>query len=830
MSTETAIGSDAADQCIGAETDAHAPPKVLRPIFEGMPDELKRINNWLMWRYLPPKSKGGKWRKVPFQPNGKPARSTDPSTWATFEECRAAYATGRFSGVGFVFDGQPDENGLVYAGVDFDSKAFAGEGSIRIAEWLDRLGTYLETSVSGEGLHAIAKVNPLASGISHGGIELYTSKRYFAMTGRTEGVSRPVVAAPSAFAALAQELQAESKGSSGPNVTPTPTSNVVPFQVPDWAKNGPAPAFVRLPIQSLADGLEPSIEEIRSAVEAIPPSAIASEPEWMKVARALAHTAAVFNKLTEPLWKILDTASRRAPGYNEEDNRRRFDRYIREALSCGNAITIATVYHLASAHGWQGTPPGLGPSGLAEYTGPSGGPTGPTGSTGASGPSNNTTSGTGPNAGSIPFRAVPVSSLPLVPPKRQWLHGTDLIRGAVTVLVAPGGRAKSTWLLACALACASGRELLGAHVFGGPLRVLCLSTEDAMSEMALRLRAAMKHYGLTDADVPGLYVIGADRWGLPLLQADGNRAVLDRGGMDALTAELDCIKPDVLIIDPLITVMGGVSANENAAAALLMGKLAALAATRRIAVALAHHAAKGRDPASAESAMGAASFINLARVALAIEPLEEKNAGTIGLPPWDAKSIFRVIGTKQNFAPPNTTDRWFRLVPVDMANAEPPIYVKDDQVAVVEPFLPGVSTSAFPDQLVRDALLAVDGASPPLSPSKRSSERYAAPVIALAIARHRGGQASELDGKAVLDYLMSAGLVAVADVKVFRGGKGSDTRKGLVLTAAGKLAVHQAGQFTFTDPTPRFPQTPATTLQEIAGGDPLGPPQRQGGV
>jgi RecA-family ATPase len=139
-----------------------------------------------------------------------------------------------------------------------------------------------------------------------------------------------------------------------------------------------------------------------------------------------------------------------------------------------------------------------------------------------------------------------------------------------------------------------------------------------MPEMALRLRAAMTHFKLTDADVPGLYVIGSDRWGLPLLQAIGNRAVLDEDGKHALMTELDHISPDVLIIDPLINVMGGVSANDNAAAALLMGQLVGLATKRRMAVALAHHASKGRDPASAESAMGAASFINLARIALSI--------------------------------------------------------------------------------------------------------------------------------------------------------------------------------------------------------------------
>jgi hypothetical protein len=609
---------------------------------------------------------------------------------------------------------------------------------------------------------------------------------------------------------------------------PAPASDVVPLNQPQWPITVPVPsALAGLPHRSLAEGLEPNLEEIRSAVTAIPASAITAEPEWVKLARALAHTAAVFQKLTEPLWAILDEASRLAPGYERDENRRRYERYISEALTCGNPITLGTLYHFATTHGWQRS---ALVNSIAISVGPIGSPNAAAGSIGPAVPTSTrglaaldwANSATGP-------RAVHVSSLPLIPPKRQWLHGTDLVRGAVTVLVAAGGRAKSTWLLACALACASGRDLLRSHVFGGPLRVLCLSTEDGRSELALRLRAAMRHYGLADTDAPGLFIIGADSWGLPLLRADGNRAILDRDGLAALMAELDYTKPDVLIIDPLITIMGGVSANENAAAALLMGQLASLAAKQGIAVALAHHAAKGRDPASAESAMGAASFVNLARVALAIEPLDEKNAGEIGLPPWEAKSVFRLIGTKQNFAPPNTKDRWFRLVSIDMSNAQPPVYMNGDQVGVVESFQPGVSTSAFPYELVRDALLAVDGASPPLSPSKRSSDRYAAPVIADAIARHRNGQASEIEGKAVLDHLMRVGLVAVKDVTLSRPGSRADVRKGLIPTPAGKAVIDRASQGTLDDPIPQSPQTPATTLQDAAGGDAPASPATQGG-
>ena len=422
-------------------------------------------------------------------------------------------------------------------------------------------------------------------------------------------------------------------------------------------------------------------------------------------------------------------------------------------------------------------------------------------------------------------RARNVAALPSIPPKRQWLHGVDLVRGAVSLLVAPGGRGKSSWLVTLSLACASGRPLLGAHVFGGPLRVLLISAEDPEAEVALRLRATMHHHGVTDADVPGLNIIGADRWGQSLLCPGTSGPTLNMLGWDALTTELDGLEPDVLILDPLMSVMGGVSQNDNAAAALFMGQLVSVAAKRRIAVMVAHHASKGRDPISAESAMGAASFVNLSRIALGIEPLAEKDAGSVGLPPWEARQVFRVVGTKQNLSPPSENDRWFRLISVEMGNAEPPIYPNGDKMGVVEVFQPGASGAMFPPGMVRDALIAIDDATIPLSPAKNATDRRAVPVIEQAIAPHRGGHSSETEAKAILDHLIRSVLVRVDKVDVPRPGKGSDKRNGLVLTPAGKhVAKHQPPQ------SPQSPQPPATSIRDDAGGALLGPRIAQGGV
>jgi hypothetical protein len=424
--------------------------------------------------------------------------------------------------------------------------------------------------------------------------------------------------------------------------------------------------------------------------------------------------------------------------------------------------------------------------------------------------------------------AINVHQLPQVPAKRKWLHGTDLARGAVSLLVAPGGRGKSSWLIALSLACASGKPLLGAHIFGGPLRVLLLNAEDSTNEIALRLRAAMQHHGLTDNDVAGLHVAGADRLGLSLLRVEGKAASLDQKGWAALIAEIDAVRPDVIILDPLVSLMGGASTNDNAVAALLMGQLVALTSRRGLGVMVAHHAAKGREPTSAESAMGAASFVNLARIALGIEPIADKDAGRVGLAPWEAKSVFRVIGTKQNLRPPDETDRLFRLVSIEMSNAEPPVYPNADRVAVVEEFTPGTSSPAFSPALIRDALQAVTAATPPLSPSARAGARYAVPMLVRAIDPHRGGRATEDDAKAVLDHIVRAGLVVVQTVKLTRPGGRSDNRDGLVLTREGKKAAGGTPQGISDAPPadhlPQAPQSPATVMRDDAGRGPPGPP------
>jgi len=207
---------------VNATTSAQAPPAYLQPQFDRMPSELTTLKNWVLWAAV---WNGAKWTKRPIQTSGYGASTTNRKHWSLFDDVKRAYelAVKRgcmelrergkpvqevpVGGVGFVFDGEPGADGLVIAGVDFD-KVIPPEGEISsfAAERVKRLGSYVEPSVSGTGLHVILRARSLPRGITHNGTELYTGGRFFTMTGRAPEHAK-IKDAPVEFAALVDELQ-----------------------------------------------------------------------------------------------------------------------------------------------------------------------------------------------------------------------------------------------------------------------------------------------------------------------------------------------------------------------------------------------------------------------------------------------------------------------------------------------------------------------------------------------------------------------------------------------------------------------------------------------
>jgi putative DNA primase/helicase len=140
---------------------------------ENIPEELKVRPQWVVWHAV-----GEKPDKVPYSAmTGRKASSTDLLTWSTFEEVVEAYENGEYAGLGFVFcSGDP------YTGVDLDGcvdeTGEIASWALEIARYLD---SYTELSATGSGLHIIVRGD--VPNRRKGDLEVYSSKRFFTMTG-----------------------------------------------------------------------------------------------------------------------------------------------------------------------------------------------------------------------------------------------------------------------------------------------------------------------------------------------------------------------------------------------------------------------------------------------------------------------------------------------------------------------------------------------------------------------------------------------------------------------------------------------------------------------
>jgi primase-polymerase (primpol)-like protein len=144
------------------------------------PAALQQRKQWVLWR-LVPREGNGKDTKVPYQPSGKSADSTNPSTWSDFPTVQAAFIRDTsFSGIGFVFaDDDP------FIGIDLDKCRDPATGDVEpwAAAVLPRFSTYAELSPSGSGFHIIGQGKLPKKGRRKDLIEMYESGRYFTVTG-----------------------------------------------------------------------------------------------------------------------------------------------------------------------------------------------------------------------------------------------------------------------------------------------------------------------------------------------------------------------------------------------------------------------------------------------------------------------------------------------------------------------------------------------------------------------------------------------------------------------------------------------------------------------
>lgn len=160
---------------------------------EEVPSMMRDARRWLVWKAVPNSNPTKKPRKIPYYASGRPRRGTldtdaDRDQLASIDVALLALSSGEYTGLGFALG--PDGSGNHWQGVDLDD--LTGRPQLRVLSD-DGLPGYVESSPSGNGLHAIGYGRPFAPlGANSTGIEAYSAGRFFTVTGEGAHLGEPV--------------------------------------------------------------------------------------------------------------------------------------------------------------------------------------------------------------------------------------------------------------------------------------------------------------------------------------------------------------------------------------------------------------------------------------------------------------------------------------------------------------------------------------------------------------------------------------------------------------------------------------------------------------
>lgn len=150
--------------------------------FDRLPDELKKLDRWVNWRF---EIRNGKPTKVPINPTtGGRAMSDNPATWGTFEDAllhvNDVNKNGiKIEGIGFMFSG----DGILGVDIDHCKDPETGALSDEAKDIIGTIDSYTEFSQSGDGVHIICHGKLPEGRRRKGNVETYEVGRFFVMTG-----------------------------------------------------------------------------------------------------------------------------------------------------------------------------------------------------------------------------------------------------------------------------------------------------------------------------------------------------------------------------------------------------------------------------------------------------------------------------------------------------------------------------------------------------------------------------------------------------------------------------------------------------------------------
>lgn len=242
------------------------------------------------------------------------------------------------------------------------------------------------------------------------------------------------------------------------------------------------------------------------------------------------------------------------------------------------------------------------------------------------------------------------------PPKADWVI-EGLKSGDVGILSAPGGTGKSMFCLSLMSSVAGGQPLFGAWAVGTRGDVLYMYSEDDSDTVWARTWALNQISPLDPADDARQHSVCV-RVKTPKLMVRGeDRSGIAQACTDAVAQIMSVVKgflhPRLLILDPLIK-FHTLDENNNSEMEQFMSLMVQIATELGVAILLTHHVGKSAvlngQSTTQQSARGASAIIDQARWQVALNTLDAKSAGKLGIPEADAWKYLTATNPKINGA------------------------------------------------------------------------------------------------------------------------------------------------------------------------------------
>lgn len=597
-------------------------PLKLKP--KNVPECLREIPSWLLWKLKKSRKADGTetWLKVPFYANGyqrKGALGTkaDRSKLVSFDRVLEVYKEGGYAGIGFAT--MPDYPLTI---LDLD-KCVDGEGFSDFAEEVCQSGTYVEYSPSGKGLRAVYTGEAICSGKRNGHIEggerveIYCGSAFVTITGNV--VDKDATITPKKLPKHIAKI-----------LEPVVNSGVGSTAVREDDGNGPILSPEAAPVPEL------TIDHARVILSKLPD--VWGQPghgTWYRVAAAL-HLQ--FDG-SEEAYQLLDEWSQGLDGYDEENNRRRWDAGFSHGAGKEGLTTMRNlVFESIQNGGLKVKAETMQKWGLARKAD-------------EDFDDEEAEKPVLPEYVDLDRMADIGRMVNEDAPPTEWLIEDFLPRGTVTFLAGGSGTSKSYLTLQVTGAAAVGMDLFaGLKIVASGFRTLYFAYEDTTPVIHHRVREVSEFLGQqVDVLSDGEYR-DALRSNLMVLSAE----VLDSGAWQfgktrrryepmELTGLVSYLKDYVLSrgIDCLVFDTGSEihEGDENSAAdmVILMRSLRQLATSTNCAVMVIQHVAKGiwnlrLQEMNQAAIRGSSVLVDKSRNVVMLARMPRADAGMFGLP------------------------------------------------------------------------------------------------------------------------------------------------------------------------------------------------------